>query len=356
MKLLNIGLRWVMACWFGAFVTASWAQYTPQPGVWVARDFTFHDGSTLPEVKLAYTTLGDPKNPAIVVLHGTNDSGTSMLRPDFGGVLFGAGQPFDAQHHFIVLPDALGAGRSSKPSDGLAARFPSYTYQDMVTATHRLLTQGLGLTHVRLVIGNSMGGMHTWLMGILYPDFADVLIPMASLPIAMSGRNWMMRKFIVDAIRNDPDYQGGFYKTQPKSAQYANAIYALATNGGANGLQKKAPTRELADQLMEQALKAPFTADANDTLYRWNAARDFAPEPHLERIKATVLMINSADDERNPPELIQAQKAFARIKHLSIHLIPASEETSGHGTTGQARWWAEKARAFMQQAPQMNRP
>ena len=219
------------------------AQPAPQTGVWVARQFKFHDGSTLPEVKLAYTTLGDPKNPAIVVLHGTNGSGTAMLNKDFAGPLFGPGQPFDANKYFIVLPDALGAGRSSKPSDGLAANFPVYNYRDMVQAFHLLLTQGLGLNHVRLVIGNSMGGMHTWMMGIMYPDYADVLIPMASMPIAMSGRNWMTRRLIIDSIRNDPGYEGGVYKTQPKAAQYAHTMYAIATNGGANPFPTTPTTR-----------------------------------------------------------------------------------------------------------------
>ena len=345
--LARIFLLWTL--W--VFYPTTWAQIKAVEATWVSKDFKFHDGSVLPELRLAYTTLGDPKNPVIVVLHGTNGSGTAMLNKDFGGQLFGPGQAFDANKYFIVLPDALGAGKSSKPSDGMAARFPSYNYQDMVTATHLLLTQGLKIERARMIIGNSMGGMHTWLMGIMYPDFADILIPMASMPIAMSGRNWMMRRLIIDSIRNDPDYQGGFYKTQPKAAQYANAMYAIGTNGGANGLQKKAPTRELADQWLDQALNVPFKADANDTLYQWNASRDFAPESRLEQIKATVLMINSADDERNPPELLQAQKALPRIKHLNVYIIPGTEETSGHGTTGQARWWADKAKAVLQSAP-----
>lgn len=341
---------WLMA---GLGFLPAWigAQPAPVQGVWVAQNFRFHEGTTLPELKLAYTTLGDPKNPAIVILHGTNGSGTGMLNPAFGGQLFGAGQPFDATKYFIVLPDSIGAGRSSKPSNGMAARFPSYNYGDMVRAIHLLLTEGLGLSKVRLIVGNSMGGMHTWMMGYMYPDYADVLIPMASMPIDMSGRNWMTRRLIIDSIRNDPDYQGGFYRTQPKSAQYASTMYAIATNGGANGLQKRAPNRETADQLLDRALSAPFTADANDTLYQWNASRDFAPEAHLEKIKATVLMINSADDERNPPELAQAQKALTRVKNLKVHLIPGSEETSGHGTTGQARWWAGQAQSVLQSAP-----
>lgn len=345
---------WLMA---GMGFLPAWtgAQPAPAQGVWIAQNFRFHEGTVMPELKLAYTTLGDPQNPAIVVLHGTNGSGTGMLNPAFGGQLFGAGQAFDASKYFIVLPDSIGAGRSSKPSNGMAARFPAYNYGDMVRGVHLLLTEGLRLSKVRLIIGNSMGGMHTWMMGYMYPDFADVLIPMASMPIDMSGRNWMTRRLIIDSIRNDPDYQGGFYQTQPKSAQFASVMYAIATNGGANGIQKNTPNREAADRWLDRALKEPFTADANDTLYQWNASRDFAPEAHLEKIKATVLMINSADDERNPPDLLQAQKALPRIKNLQVHLIPGSEETSGHGTTGQARWWAEQARNLLQSAPSLNR-
>lgn len=345
---------WLLA-WVGFLPAIAGAQSIPVQGVWVAKNFQFHEGTSLPELKLAYTTLGDPKNPAIVILHGTNGSGSGMLNPAFGGELFGVGQPFDASKYFIVLPDAIGAGRSSKPSDGLAARFPSYNYHDMVRGIYLLLTEGLGIPKVRLIIGNSMGGMHTWMMGYLYPDYADVLIPMASMPINMSGRNWMTRRLIIDSIRNDPDYRNGFYQIQPKSAQYASVMYAIATNGGANGLQKRAPDRESADQWLDQLLKAPFTADANDTLYQWNASRDFAPEEHLEKIKATVLMINSADDERNPPELAQAQRALPRIRNLKVYLIPGSEATSGHGTTGQARWWAIQAQALLQSAPMLRR-
>jgi homoserine O-acetyltransferase len=257
----------------------------------------------------------------------------------------------DASKYFIVLPDALGAGRSSKPSDGMAARFPPYTYEDMVRAMHLLMTQGLKISHVRAVLGYSMGGMHTWTMGTLYPDFADVLIPMAAMPIAMSGRNWMTRRIMIDTIRNDPEYQGGFYTRQPKSAQVASVIYSISTNGGANGLQHKAPSRELADRWLDAALQAPFTSDANDLLYQFNASRDYDPEPGLHKIQSTVLMINSSDDERNPPELEQTRKALTRVPHLSVHIIPGSEQTLGHSTAGQARWWAEQVRAVLQTAP-----
>jgi homoserine O-acetyltransferase len=327
------------------------AQYTPQPAVYVAENFKFHDGTVLPAVNLAYTTLGDPHNPAVLVLHGTNGNGSALLTPDFGGQLFGPGQVLDAAQYFIVLPDALGVGRSSKPSDGMAARFPQYTYQDMVHAFHLLMTQGLKIPHVRAVLGYSMGGMHTWMMGTTYPEFADILIPMAAMPIAMSGRNWMTRRLMIDAIRNDPEYQGGFYSSQPKSAQLASVIYSISTNGGANGLQHKAPTRELADRWLDRVLKTPLTTDANDLVYVYNASRDYDPEAQLHRIKATVLMITSDDDERNPSELEQTRKALPRVPHLTTYLIPGSEQTSGHTTAGQAHWWAEQTRAVLQNAP-----
>jgi homoserine O-acetyltransferase len=329
------------------------AQQEPKQGSWTTHDFSFHDGTMLKDLTLAYTTLGDPKNEAIVVLHGTTGTGTGMMGANFGGQLFGPGQPFDASKYFIVLPDSIGTGRSSKPSNGLRSKFPQYNYHDMVKAYHLLLTQGLGLKHVRLIIGNSMGGMHVWMFGELYPDYADILVPMASMPIAMSGRNWMTRRLIIDSIRNDPAYEGGFYTTQPKSAQVASVMYAVATNGGANALQKNASTRQAADELLNKRLAAPFKADANDILFQWQASRDFDPEPKLETIKAQVVMINSADDERNPPELQQAKAAMKRVARLKYVLIPGSEATAGHGTTGQAKWWGEEVRAVLGSTPRL---
>jgi homoserine O-acetyltransferase len=258
----------------------------PVEGTWVVKDFKFSTGDVLPELRLHYTTLGDAKNDAVLILHGTTGSGTGMLGPNFGGELFGPGQPLDASRHFIILPDALGAGRSSKPSDGLRTQFPRYNYDDMVAAQHRLLTEGLGLKHVRMILGNSMGGMHTWLWGVQHPEFMDILVPMASLPSAMSGRNWMMRRFIVESIRQDPAWMNGNYTTQPPSLQFANVFYTTATNGGDQGLYRKAPTREQADRLLDQSLKAPSTADANNHLYLWEASRDYDPNPRLEKIKA----------------------------------------------------------------------
>ena len=323
----------------------------PQTGVWVAKDFRFHTGDVMPELRLGYTTVGNPLGEPVVLLHGTTSVGGSFLTPELGGELFGPGQALDAQKYFIIMPDALGAGRSSKPSDGLRTQFPRYNYDDMVAAQHRLLTEGLGLRHVRMILGNSMGGMHTWVWGTTHPDFMDVLVPMASTPNQMSGRNWMMRRFIIDAIRQDPAWMNGHYTTQPPSLQFANVFFTIATNGGDQGLYRKAPTREQADRWLDQSLKAPSTADANNHLYLWEASRDFNPNPHLEKIKATVLAINSADDERNPPSLGLMEKALQRMPTTRLFLIPASDQTSGHGTTGQAKWWKDALASVLRTAP-----
>lgn len=323
----------------------------PREGSWVARDFRFHDGTVLPQVKLAYRTVGEPTGAPVLVLHGTAGSAASMLTPAFAGQLFGPGQPLDAQRHFIILPDALGAGGSAKPSDGLRARFPEYNYDDMVLAQHRLLTEGLNIRHVRLIIGNSMGGMHAWIWGTTYPDFADALVPMASQPTEMSSRNWMMRRMIVDGIRNDPAWQGGNYATQPPALRAINVFFGIATNGGTLAWQRQAPTREAADRLLDARLAAPFTADANDVLYQWNASRDYDPAPNLGRITAQVLVINAADDERNPPETGVMAAALARVPTARLLLIPASDQTAGHGTTGNARWYATELGEWLAGVP-----
>ena len=315
-------------------------------GVWVAKDFPFHTGETAKELKIGYITLGSPNNPAVLILHGTAGSAKGMLNKDFGEELFLSGQPLDANRYFIIITDAIGVGKSSKPSDGLRAKFPQYNYQDMVQAQYRLVKEGLGVSHLKLVLGNSMGGMQTWLWGTQYPGFADYLVPMASTPSAMSGRNWMMRRFISESIRRDPDWQGGNYQMQPKSAQFANVFYPIATTGGNQRLQFLAPTSERADTIVNERLATPFTMDANDFLYQWESSRDFNPSADLEKIQAKVLVINSADDERNPPELGIMEKQLQRVKNAQLFLIPASEYTSGHSTTGQAKWWKEKFRQF----------
>jgi homoserine O-acetyltransferase len=316
-------------------------------GVWTAKNFQFHTGETLKELKLGYITLGSPNKPAVLILHGTAGSAKGMLGKDFGEELFLAGQPLDASQYFIIITDAIGVGKSSKPSDGLKTKFPQYNYDDMVQAQYRLVKEGLGVEHLKLVLGNSMGGMQTWLWGIQYPGFAEYLVPMASTPSTMSGRNWMMRRFISESIRRDPDWQGGNYKTQPKSAQFANVFYPLATSGGNQRLQFLAPNSEKADAIVNDRLAAPFTMDANDFLYQWESSRDFNPNDGLGKINAKVLAINSADDERNPPELGIMEKQLKKINNAQLYLIPASEYTSGHSTTGQAKWWKEKLRQFL---------
>jgi homoserine O-acetyltransferase/O-succinyltransferase len=333
--------------------TAAFAADYPVPkqGEWVARDFKFHTGETMAEVKLAYTTIGEPTGIPVVVLHGSGGSAANMLTPVFAGELFGAGQPLDAAKYFIVIPDGLGHGKSTKPSDGLKAKFPQYNYADMVDAQYRLLSEGLGIKRVRLIIGNSMGGMHAWLWGEKYPTFMDALVPMASQPTAMASRNWMLRRMMLETIRSDPDYNDGNYTTQPKSMKTAIAFFGLATSGGTLAWQKQAPTRAKADQIVDQRLAAPVTADANDFLWAWGSSADYDPEPALDRIEAPLLAINAADDERNPPETGITERAMKRVKNGKLLVIPASETTTGHGTTGSAKFYARELKEFLDAAP-----
>ena len=334
-----------------AFAAAAADYPAPKEGSFVARDFRFHTGEVLPEVRLHYRTIGEPAGEPVVVLHGTGGSGASMLTPAFAGELFGEGQPLDARKHFIVLPDAIGHGKSAKPSDGLKTKFPRYNAEDMVEGQHRLLTEGLGLRHVRLVIGNSMGGMHTFLWGGKHPDFMDALVPMAAQPTEMAARNWMMRRLMIETIRQDPGYNDGDYAAQPKAMRLANVFYSTGTNGGTLAYQKLAPTREQADKVVDERLAAPFDADANDFVYAWESSGDYDPTPLLERIAAPLLLINAADDERNPPETGVTEAAMRRVKGGRLLLIPASEDTRGHGTTGIARFYAKELQAFLQSAP-----
>jgi homoserine O-acetyltransferase len=274
-----------------------------------------------------------------------------MLSAAFGGELFGAGQPLDASRYFVILPDAIGTGKSSKPSDGLRMGFPKYNYDDMVAAQYRLVREHLGVRHLRLVIGNSMGGMQTWIWAQKYPDAMDIAVPMASLPTEMSGRNWMMRRLLIESIRNDPEWMNGNYTKQPRGLQLASVFFATGTNGGNQGLFKAAPSREKADELINRRLGAPFRGDANDHLYQWDASRDYNPSPGLERIRAVLLAINSADDERNPPELGVLEREVKRVKNGRVFLIPASSDTAGHGTTGQAKFWKKELAEVLQSAP-----
>ena len=335
-----------------ALGVAAAADYPPpKEGVWVAKDFRFHTGEVMHELRVHYTTVGEPSGEPVVILHGTTGSGAGMLSPIFAGELFGPGQPLDATKYYIILPDAIGHGRTAKPSDGLRTKFPQYNYDDMVTAQYRLVTEGLGVRRVRMVLGFSMGGMHAWIWGAKYPEFMDTLVPMASQPSALSGRNWMTRRLITDSIRNDPDWNNGNYATQPRSARFASVFYGIATNGGTLALQKSAPTREAADKLVNERLAAPFAADANDVLYQWGSSADYDASPGLERIQATVLAINSADDERYPPETGIMERDLKRIKNARLFLIPASEDTRGHITTVFAKFWKQQLQDLLATAP-----
>ena len=353
MKLMRL-LGWAMACLAVALsaLPSLAANYpTPKEGEWVVRDFRFHTGEILPELRLNYTTVGAPTGEPVLLLHGTTGSSRSLLTPQFAGELFGSGQPLDASRYYIILPDAIGHGKSSKPSDGLRTSFPKYNYEDMVDTQYRLLNEHLGVRHLRLVLGNSMGGMETWIFAQKYPGFMDVAVPMASLPTEMSSRNWMLRRLIIDSIRNDPEWMNGNYNKQPRSAQFASVFFGIATNGGNLALYKAAPTREKADQLLDQRLSGRFTADANDVLYQWDSSRDYNPSAGLERIQAVLLAINSADDERNPPELGLLDREIKRVKNGRVLLIPASDQTAGHGTTGRARLWKKELGELLETAP-----
>jgi len=324
----------------------------PKQGDWVAKDFKFHGGEIMPALRLHYTTLGAPTGQPVLVLHGSGGSAASMLTPAFAGELFGPGQPLDAAKYYIIIPDSLGHGQSSKPSDGMKTGFPKYDYADMVDAQYRLVTEGLGLKHLRLVIGNSMGGMHAWIWGVRYPRAMDALVPMASQPTAMAARNWMLRRLMLETIRNDPEYRGGDYTTQPRMMKYAINAYQVASGGGTLGYQALAPTTAQADRMIDERLATAVAADANDFIYQWEASHDYDPSGALERIQAMVLAINSADDERNPPETGVTEAALKRIRNARLYLIPASAETRGHLTTGNAAFYKQQLLQLLQTAPQ----
>jgi homoserine O-acetyltransferase/O-succinyltransferase len=333
-------------------IVAAAADYpAPKQGEWIARDFKFHTGEVVPDLKLHYTTVGEPTGAPILALHGTGGSAASILTPAFAGELFGPGQPLDARKYYIVVPDALGHGQSSKPSDGLKTKFPQYDYADMVDAQYQLLSEGLGIHHVRLIIGNSMGGMNVWLWGERYPGYMDALVPMASQPTAMASRNWMLRRMMLDTIRSDPGYNNGNYIAQPHSLKYASIFFGIATAGGTLNYQKQAPTRELADKIVDARLATPIIADTNDFLRQWGSSADYDAAPGLEKIQAWVLAINSADDERNPPETGIEVVAMKRLKNGKLYLIPASAQTTGHLTTGNARFYSQQLQDFLRTVP-----
>ncbi len=317
-----------------------------QTDTYTVRDFAFNSGDVTPALRLRYRTLGAPLRDAagsvrnaVLILHGTTGSGAQFTRAEFAGELFGRGQLLDAERHFIILPDGIGHGGSSKPSDGLHMRFPRYGYLDMIRAQHLLLTEGLGVDHLKLVLGTSMGGMQTWLWGIHYPDFADALLPLASLPAEIAGRNRMIRRMILDAIRNDPAWQSGNYSEQPPGL--INAIHLLTVMTSCPlQWQREAPTRAQADAFLAERIRSHADAlDANDMLYQFAASEDYNPAPDLERITAPLLAINSADDQVNPPELGIMERAIKRVKRGRYVLLPIDDRTRGHGTHTLAALW-----------------
>ena len=329
---------------------ASAADYpTPAEGDFTIRDFKFTSGETLPELRVHYRTLGKPEKDAqgkttnaVLIMHGTTGSGAQFIRPEFAGELFGKDQPLDATKFFIVLPDGIGHGKSSKPSDGMRAKFPRYGYIDMVEADYRLLAEGLGVDHARLVMGTSMGGMHTWLWGELHPDFMDALMPLASLPIQISGRNRAWRRMVIDAIRNDPAWTDGDYKTQPPSLRTAaEMLWFMSSNPVLR--QKDAPTLAKADEVLDKFVEQIFkTDDANDVLYALEASHDYDPAPNLEKIEAPLPAINFADDLINPPELGILEREIKRVPHGRAIVIPFSDQTRGHGSHTLAALWKDQ--------------
>ena len=324
----------------------------PKQGDFIVKDFKFHTGEVMSELRLHYTTVGEPNGEPVLVLHGTTQSAANMLSPAFAGELFGPGQPLDASKYYIIIPDAIGHGQSSKPSDGLKMAFPKYDYEDMVDAQYRVVTEGLGIKHLRLLIGNSMGGMNAWIWAEKYPDMMDAVVPMASQPTAMAARNWMLRRMMLETIRNDPDYNDGTYTAQPRMMKYAIVTFAIATNGGTLAYQKLAPTAEMADKIVDARLKTPITADANDFIYQYQSSYDYNPSAELERIEATLLAINAEDDERNPSETGVTAAAMKRVRKGTLYLIPASSETGGHGATASAKFYKQQLLDLLQSAPQ----
>ena len=333
-----------------------WAQ-TPVDGDFLLRDFHFKSGEVAAELRIHYRTYGSPRRDAsgqvrnaVLVLHGTTGSGAQFVRPEFSGCLFGPGQPLDADHYFLVLPDGIGHGHSSKPSDGLHARFPRYGYLDMVEAQRRLLAEAFGVTHLRLVMGTSMGGMHTWLWGQLHPDMMDALMPLASLPTQNAGRNRVWRRTIIDAIRHDPQWAGGDYAAQPPSLRTAaQVLYFMGSNPLLR--QEESPTLAKADANLDRFVDAYVkTADVNDVLYAVEASWDYDPGPGLGRIRAPLLAVNSADDLINPPELGILEREIRRVPGGRAVLLPLSPQTRGHGSHTLAALWSRDLAGLLKQS------
>jgi homoserine O-acetyltransferase/O-succinyltransferase len=348
----------LIAIWLiGSGAPARVAEYPrPEQGDFVIRDFHFRSGQNLPELRMHYRTLGQPRRDAqgvvrnaVLILHGTTGSGAQFIRPEFAGELFGKDQLLDAERYFIILPDDIGHGKSSKPSDGMHAKFPAYGYLDMVGAEYRLVTDGLHVNHLRLVMGTSMGGMHTWLWGEQHADFSDALMPLASLPTQISGRNRVWRKMISEAIRTDPEWRDGEYALQPRGLRFAaEMLFFMGSNPRLR--YEQAPTLEKADKLLtDDAAKAMTTMDANDVLYAVESSRDYDPGPTLESIQAPLIAVNSADDLINPPDLGILEREIKRVPHGKAILLPESEATRGHGSHTIAVLWKNYLEELLKQ-------
>jgi homoserine O-acetyltransferase/O-succinyltransferase len=329
----------------------------PREGDVVLRDFKFTSGETLPELRVHYRVLGRPQRDAsgrvtnaVLILHGTTGSGAQFLSPSFAPELFGPGQPLDATRYFIILRDGIGHGQSSKPSDGLKARFPRYGYRDMVAADYRMLTEGLGVNHLRLVMGTSMGGMHTWLWGEVHPDFMDALMPLASVPDQIAGRNRVWRRMVSDAIRGDPQWGGGDYSAQPPSLRLAVQMLFFMSSNPVLRLEA-APTLAKADEVLDAFVTGHLkTDDANDMLYALEASSDYDPKPALEAIRAPLVAVNSADDLINPPELGVLEREIKRVPRGRAVMIPYNAESRGHGSHTVAKLWQRELVSLLQES------
>lgn len=331
-------------------------QFPVTEGEYVAHDFKFKSGEELHELRLHYRTLGKAERDAqgrvrnaVLILHGTGGSGAQFLAPQFAGELFGAGQLLDITRYFIILPDGIGHGKSSKPSDGMHAHFPAYDYDDMVAAQHLLVSEGLGVQHLRLIFGTSMGCMHSFVWGETFPDFMDALMPMACLPVQIAGRNRVWRKMLMDGIREDPAWNGGEYKEQPKEALRTAEDILVIAGSAPLVLQKTLADREAADKYVQNAEQRAGELDANDLLYHVNASRNYNPSPQLDKIITPMMWINSADDFINPPELGIAEKESKRLKNGTFVLLPISELTHGHGTHTWAVAWKSYLKQLLEQ-------
>lgn len=330
-------------------------QPAPTEGDFIVRDFVFANGERLPELRLHYRTIGTLRRDAsgrasnaVLILHGTGGTGRQFQSTGFAGGLFAPGQLLDASTHFIILPDAIGHGGSSKPSDGRRAAFPKYGYADLVRAQHRLVTEHLKVDRLRLVMGTSMGGMHTWMWGYLYPTMMDGLVPLASVPTQIAGRNRVMRRMISESIRSDPGWQGGNYRSQPVRGLTGALNILLWMTSSPLQWQKQAPTRENADRFYAEQIKTRLAStDANDMLYQFESSGDYDPSPHLEKIAAPLLAINSADDQVNPPELGLMEKLMPRVKQGKYVLLPTTDATRGHGTHSLPAVWGRYLREFV---------